>query len=146
MPLSEYVKKDLISCMPEQSVKEVADLMKKHEIGSVLIVEADGTPSGIITDRDIVLRCVSTGIDASTIHAKNIMSRSVKAVNEGEGLLDVLVCMKEARVRRVPIVDNEGKAVALLSFGDVLELLATELSYIAAPASPEQNKIEKDVA
>lgn len=146
MPLSEYIKKELITCSPEQSVKEVADLMKKYEIGSVLITEDDGKPVGIITDRDIALRCVSTGIDPANVHAKNIMTRSIKAVNQNEGILDVLKCMKEARIRRVPLVDDEGKAVSLVSFGDMLELLVTELAYIAAPTKPEQTKIEKEVA
>ncbi len=141
MSLQNLIKSKLVTATAEQSVTEVAELMKEHEIGSVIVVDEYGAPEGIITDRDIVLRCVVNKTDCENVHARNIMSRSVKTVNESDGLMDVIRCMSDERVRRIPVVDDSGRAVGLVSFGDLLELLATELAHLAVPATPEDKKI-----
>lgn len=146
MPLSNLIKKDVITATPDQSVLEVADLMKEHDVGAILIAESDGKPLGMITDRDIVLRCVCGGGDCSETKASDIMSPSVDTVSMDSGIMDIIECMKENEIRRVPVVDQSGRAVAVVSFGDVFELLAREISDLSAPATPEEKKIDKQAA
>ncbi len=147
MPLSEMVDKKLISCTPEDSVKSAAELMKVHDVGAILVIDSGGSPVGIITDRDIVIRCVcGTHADCSDLMVRNIMTRSPKTVRDSDGLLDVIRAMKSEGVRRIPIVNREGRAVALVSFSDVLELLATEVAALAATAASADKKLVNQVA
>jgi CBS domain-containing protein len=146
MPISRFIKKGVVAAELDQNIEEVADLMKEHDVGAVLVLNNDESPAGIITDRDIVLRCVSEGADCSEVKAEEVMTEAVDTVDIDDGLMDVINCMKESGVRRVPVVDEDGKAVALVSFGDVLELLVTELSALTGPATPEKKKIDKEAA
>lgn len=146
MPIGKYIKRELVSVTPDQSIQDVADLMKEKDVGAVLVCDEDGRPEGIITDRDIVLRCVSEGAECEETTAEEVMTEAVDTVDAESGLMDIIRCMKENEVRRVPIVDEEGKAVGLVSFGDVLELLVMELKDLAVPASPDDPKIDKEAA
>lgn len=146
MPIANFVKQDIVTASPEQTLSEVASLMKNYDIGAVVIVDDEGAPTGIVTDRDIVLRCVCEGDDPNEVKVESIMSSGIETVSEDAGVMDILECMKSSKVRRVPIVDRLGKAVALVSFGDIFELLTKELSMLAAPTIPEEKKIDKEAA
>jgi signal-transduction protein with cAMP-binding, CBS, and nucleotidyltransferase domain len=146
MALKEFIKKTLVTCQPHQTVLEVANLMKDHQIGAILVVNDEGEPKGIVTDRDLVLRCICETHDCTTAPIQNIMTSSVKSVTLSQGLTEVLECMKKASIRRVPLVDEKGKAVALLSFGDVLEFLVKELTLLASTAMPQEKKIDEKAA
>ena len=146
MPISNFIKKDIVTATADQTVEEVANLMRDYDIGAVVICDDDGFPEGMVTDRDIVLRCVCDGGDCTDMSVVDIMSEDIQTVSMNAGLMEILQCMRSSGVRRVPLVDDEGRAVALISFGDVLELLTKELSFLAEPATPEEKKIDKAAA
>lgn len=145
MSLRNLLKKRLVACTEDTSIEEVAEMMEEENVGSVLVVE-DGRPTGIVTDRDIVLKCVGRGMECDKSPVKDIMTSAVETVDINEGIYDVLQVMKRAEVRRVPVVDENGIAVGLLSFGDLFQLLAQEISALAPLASPEEPKIVAEAA
>jgi CBS domain-containing protein len=145
MSLRTLLKRKLISCSEDTSIEEVAQMMDSENIGAVLVCE-DGRPTGIVTDRDIVLKCVVRGLECAKTPVKDIMTGSVETVDINEGIYDVLQVMKKAEVRRVPVVDEGGQAVGLLSFGDLYQLLAEEISALAPLAAPEEPKLVEEAA
>jgi CBS domain-containing protein len=146
MPITNFIRKDIVTTGPEENVREVANLMRDYDIGAVVVCDEARRPVGIVTDRDIVLRCVCEGDDGESTSVGDIMSTSVHTVAEDCGLMDILTEMRASGARRMPIVDADGRVTGLVSFGDVLELLTQELSALASTATPEMKKIDKRAA
>lgn len=127
MPLKNFLDRDLIACAPETPIDTVAKMMRDKEVGAVLVV-SHGKPVGILTDRDLVLRCLAESLPSATTTAEQLMTRALETVTLNEGIYNVVEKMKKGEVRRIPVVDKSGKAVALLSFDDVFGLLADEVN------------------
>lgn len=129
MPISDLCAKEIISVEKGASLQYAAQLMKKHNIGSVVVVASDGSnkPIGILTDRDIVLSVVAENWPLTT-KVKEAMSTNVTTVSKTEGIAEVVDKMAEHGVRRVVVVDQEGNACGLASSDDVLQLVAREMN------------------
>lgn len=145
MSLLNMVEKKIVSCTSQSSIKDVANLMEKENVGSILVVENE-KPIGIITDRDIVVRCIVKGLDCAGTKVKEMMTGKVETVNVNSGIYDVVQVMKKNKVRWVPVVDDSGKVKGLLSFSEVYQLLAKELSDLSESVSPEEPKIAAQAA
>jgi signal-transduction protein with cAMP-binding, CBS, and nucleotidyltransferase domain len=130
-------KNKLVTVEPDARVTEVARKMTDEDIGAVMVVdEEDGKPRGILTDRDIVVRCIAKNIDVNDCTVEQILTESVELVKESDGVFDCIHKMKNARVRRMPVVDDQGKAVGIISFGDLIGMLSMEFSELAEAATP----------
>ena len=138
--LSTIIRKELVSCSKSSTIHEVALMMKDKDVGAVLVTDS-GKPVGIVTDRDLVLRCIADKADCGSTKIEKAMTATVQTVSEEEGLYNVAEKMKKAGVRRIPIVDKAGKAVALLSFDDVFQLIAEEVNNLKEAVQPKQPKI-----
>jgi signal-transduction protein with cAMP-binding, CBS, and nucleotidyltransferase domain len=145
MSLRNLVDRKLVSCVPSTPVLEVARLMDDENVGAILVLQ-DSKPLGIVTDRDIVLRCVVEGMDCRNQPVSDIMTDTVRTVTVNEGIYDIIKLMKEEEIRRVPVVDDFGNAVGLVSFGDMMALLGKEIHDLAVPATPEEPKIVESAA
>ena len=117
MQVREIMTTRVVSIPPDSNVKDAAALMNKHNIGSVPVVEG-GAVRGILTDRDIVLRCVAEGRDASGVRVSDICSSGAVSVQPGQSLSDAVHMMASEQVRRLPVVED-GKLVGMLSLADV---------------------------
>lgn len=126
--LQNIINKNLVSVRPSANLLEVAQLMKRKNVGSVLVQDSDDKPIGIITDRDIVVRCVSDGKIASDCLVGDLMTEQPTTCKLDDGIYDCISKMRDAKVRRMPVVDNTGRAVGILSFGDLLAVLSRELA------------------
>ena len=135
MPLNEIVQREMASCKPSDSVFDVAQIMKDKAVGAVVVLESR-KPVGILTDRDLVLRCLTQPMDLSLTTAEEVMSPAVETVLATAGIYDVTKKMKQAWVRRVVIVDEAGDAVAVLSFDDVFDLIAEEITNLKEVIKP----------
>jgi CBS domain-containing protein len=133
--LKEIISRNLVTAEPDAKISEVARLMADREVGAVLIL-SEGKPRGIITDRDIVIRCVADHLDVEDTTVENVLTESVHTVLDTDGLYDVIHKMREARVRRICIVDRDGKAVGLVSLGDVLSILSKEFAELSEASTP----------
>lgn len=117
MEIRDIMTTRVVSVEPGSSVKDAALLMNKNNIGSVPVVE-NGAVKGMLTDRDIVLRCVAEGRDANSVKVSDICSNGTISVKSNQSLSDAVHVMSSEQVRRLPVVDN-GKLVGMLSFADI---------------------------
>jgi CBS domain-containing protein len=137
MSLERFCRKQVVTVSPKQTVRDVALKMRDHHVGAVVVVEED-RPIGIVTDRDIVLRVVVDGRDPGTTAVGDVMSRGVKAVRADEKIDDAISSIRAAGVRRLPIVDANGRAVGMVTLDDLVVLVAGELS--AAAGAVQANR------
>jgi len=105
---------------PDTPVQEAARLMKSEDTGVLPVVESQGSrrPVGVITDRDIALRVVAEGRSQAMV--RDAMSASVRTARESDDLKDVMELMASEQVRRVPIVDDRGELVGIVSQADIV--------------------------
>ena len=110
---------DPACCTPDTSLVEVAKLMVINNCGEIPVVDADGQPIGVVTDRDIVCRIVAEGQNPANSSARDAMSQPVVSVR-GEAPLDQVVStMEKHQLRRVIVVDREGLCAGIIAQADV---------------------------
>jgi CBS domain-containing protein len=105
---------------PEMTIRDVAALMDKHQIGSVLIKEGSEL-LGIVTEADYVRRAVLEGHDTVNTPVSKIMTRDLVTVSPGVDVLDALLLMKDADVKHLPVVDD-GRLVGFVTLKDILKI------------------------
>lgn len=130
MTIGSIMTKKVVALRPQDKVAKAAKLMREERVGCVLVLDEDRKPIGILTDRDIVVSVVATGLNPKTTRLDQIMTSRVVTAWEGEILLQVAKRMAEAYVRRLPIVDEKGRVKGLVSVDDILVLLIAELSHV----------------
>ena len=114
----EVMTKDPASCNASEMVTKVASLMKQHDVGSVPVAESDRLV-GIVTDRDIVLKVVAAGRNPEQTAVRDAMTPNPVCCREDDDLEQALKLMKERQVRRMPIVDGNGRLSGIIAQADV---------------------------
>jgi len=114
----ELMNASVVSITPDESVALAARLLSRHNLGSLPVCDMDGTLRGIVTDRDIVLRCVAAEEDPAQTTVKDIMSRSCAVVSPEEDVRQATRLMTARQVRRLPVTEA-GKVIGVLSLGDL---------------------------
>ena len=112
----------------------VAQLMRKHHVGAMVVVEAEekSRPIGIVTDRDLVLGLMAEGLDPAVFTAGDIMSVNLVKARPEMDTMDAVHLMNVHQVRRLVIADDENRLVGIVTMEDVLALLVRELASLAA--------------
>lgn len=132
---------------PRTPVREVARIMRDEDVGCVIVTNPRGEPIGMITDRDLATRCLADSLSPEHALAQEVMSSSPITIRQDAGLYDSIRAMHDARVRRVPVVDNAGRAVGIISFGDILGILSKEFGALVEncthPLSTETETAQK---
>jgi CBS domain-containing protein len=118
---------------PETPALVAAQLMRKHHIGSLVVVDAteQTRPIGIVTDRDLVLALMAEGLDPQLFTAGDIMSVDLVFGHPEMDLMEAVSLMRQHRLRRLVIVEQAERLVGIVAMEDVLECLARELSDLA---------------
>jgi CBS domain-containing protein len=132
MSLARFTRKQVVLASCESTVADVAALMQARHVGAVVLTQG-GQPMGIVTDRDLALRVVGAMLPGDTPVAR-VMSRELITARADDGLDEAFMTMRRAGVRRLPIVDGDGRMVGLVSLDDLLVLLAGELTTAAGVA------------
>jgi len=146
MTAGEYCNREIVVTEKNTSITEAAMLMRNHHVGDLVIVEkqADKTiPTGIITDRDLVVEVIAQKVDPDALSLKDIMSTGLVVVEEKESLLDVLDVMQKKSVRRIVVVDEQGSLQGLLSADDVIELIAEAMTNLTKLVKHEITREEE---
>ena len=123
--------------LSKQSVHDAALQMRDRHVGAVVVVE-DDRPTGIVTDRDLVLRAILEGRDPNTTPVRDVMSRNLAVLRRDDRIDDAVSSIRTAGVRRLPIVDAKGKAIGMVTLDDLFVLIAGELS--AAAGAVQSNR------
>ncbi|WP_416839238.1 CBS domain-containing protein [Haloferax sp. DFSO52] len=130
-------KDELVTAKLDTPIRDVAKLMEDRMVGSVVIANGDSI-EGIVTDRDIALKCVASTGDMKGMTAKDVMTGKPFTVDADTGVYDLFHQMREHGVRRAPIIDG-GKLSGIVTIDDLLVLLEDEmheLSEIIRAESP----------
>ena len=106
-------------CTPDTPLDLVAKLMREHDCGEIPVIDPAEQPIGVVTDRDIVCRVVAEGKNPMAYPAGICMSQPVATVSMDAPLGDVVAMMEQHQVRRVPVVDDRGRCVGMISQADV---------------------------
>jgi CBS domain-containing protein len=113
-----------------ESVLEAARRMRERRVGTLVIVDDAGKPVGLLTDRDLALRVVAAGGDPRGMSVGDVMTAHPKTVSESTPIEAALSLMRSGSFRRLPVVNEDGKLVGIVSLDDVLSLLAEEFELI----------------
>jgi CBS domain-containing protein len=106
-------------CTPETPLDQVAKLMVQHDCGEIPVIDPSEQVVGVVTDRDIVCRLVAEGKNPMAYPASTCMSELVVTVPANAPLNEILATMEKHQVRRVPVVDERGGCVGMISQADL---------------------------
>jgi CBS domain-containing protein len=110
---------DPACCSPGTTLDIVARMMVLNDCGEIPVIDAADQPIGVVTDRDIVCRVVAEGKNPLAYTAEHYMSQPVVTVRVDASLEEVVSVMEKHQVRRVPVVDEKGRCVGIVSQADV---------------------------
>ena len=128
MLVHEVMNAHVVYANQTESAARAARLLSRHNIGAVPVLGDKGKLRGIVTDRDIVLRCIALDNDPGTTPLRDVMSRCVVTASPEEDLESAVKKMTDAQVRRLPVVEG-GRLVGMLSISDLAKTAGcTELS------------------
>lgn len=106
-------------CSPETSIDEVAKLMRQHDCGEIPVISSAEEPIGVVTDRDIVCRVVAEGKNPMAYPVEHCMSQPVVTVTVNDSLPSITATMEKHQIRRVPVVDDDGRLVGMIAQADI---------------------------
>jgi CBS domain-containing protein len=115
---------------PDETVRTAAGRMDQRGVGTLVVIGDGRKPIGIVTDRDIAVRCVGAGLDPERVSVSEIMSAPLSSIHEDMAIDAALKRMAGMHVRRCPVVDDAGTLIGILAVDDVLDLLAEEMSAV----------------
>ncbi|MGN8874668.1 CBS domain-containing protein [Pseudoflavonifractor sp. HCP28S3_F10] len=137
MLVRDLMNSNLVTIAPAESAALAARLLSRYDLGALPVCQNDGRLRGIVTDRDLVLRCLAPGEDPRRLPVGDIMTRSCAWVSPGAELSEAAAVMASAQVRRLPVVDNH-KVVGMLSLGDLARCHNCDMEAAAALADISQ--------
>ena len=117
MKVRDLMTEDVASASAETTLEAIATMMRDADTGAIPIVD-DEALIGIVTDRDIVLRCVADGKDAAIVTAEEIISDNPVTVEPDDDVEEAAEMMAERKIRRLPVCED-GRLVGMLSLGDI---------------------------
>lgn len=119
--VNEIMQKSICKIDPAKTIYEASVLMASEHTGSIPVVNGDGTLAGIITDRDIVIKCNALGKDIRKTKVCECMTPNPIRIVPSTTLKEAMELMSEYSVRRLPVVENE-KLVGLVSVSDIAQV------------------------
>jgi CBS domain-containing protein len=133
MSLDRFCRRPLAIVHETDNVYAAARTMRDYHVGAVVVVdEAGSTPVGLLTDRDIACRVVAQGMNPKFIGVTSVMSHHPIVARRDEDIDGAVMRMREAGVRRLPIVDEQGKLAGFMALDDLTVLLAGEMEQAAS--------------
>lgn len=143
MKLKELCVLDVACCPRNTTVAEAARLMRGHHTGDLVVIDdSDGTrePIGIVTDRDIVMEVIAKGHDPDRIRVSEVMASPVVVASGSENVGAAIDRMRTHGVRRLPIVDDAGAVLGILTLDDLYRVLAEHTAALAEIVHKEQSR------
>lgn len=136
----DICKRQVTVAYKHTSLVAAAQLMREDHVGSLVVVDDENGSRqvrGLITDRDIVVAVVATGLDPEALRLEDIMSVGLVTALETDSLLDLSRAMREGGVRRVPVVGARDELMGLVTMDDVFKILAQEMNMLVGSISTE---------
>jgi len=136
MKVAQMMTRDVQSCTPETNLAAAAMQMWNGDCGALPVVDDDGRLLGMITDRDICIAAATNHKDIARIKVGEVTTGEVQSCAPETSVRDALKIFEQARVRRLPVVDEDNKLQGILSISDIVlhtgegrDTKATDISY-----------------
>lgn len=117
---------DIVTISPNVSVFEAIQLMDEKNIGSLLVLNAHGKIAGIFAERDCFRKVILAEKSTKEIQVKAVMTKKVIYVSPETTVDECMTQMTEKRIRHMPVLDNDGKILGIISIGDLVKFVASE--------------------
>lgn len=131
---------DVVTTTGDAPLQEVAATMASEEVGSVVVVDDEESPIGIVTDRTIALSIDDEGTLAERSVA-DVMAGDVVTVTAGTSVFEVTQRLADAGIRRLPVIDGDGALQGIVSIDDVVVLLSQELEHVSDVLSTQSHRL-----
>jgi CBS domain-containing protein len=121
---------------------EAAKLMREYQVGSIVVVEEQNGvryPVGLVTDRDLVIEVIANEVDINSVTLGELMYRDIILGKENDDINETIKIMRQKGIRRLPVVDDNGALVGIVTLDDLIDLIAEQLKDIAALIGKQQN-------
>lgn len=146
MKVGEHCNRDVVVIRPNAALSEAAQLMRERHVGFLVVVDDAEpwrrAPIGVLTDRDIVVQVFASSADFATLSVADVMTRDPVVAAEQDDLNELLTRLRDAGVRRAPVVDAAGGLVGVIAMDDAVELVTNLLCDISGLIRHEQ-RIER---
>jgi CBS domain-containing protein len=134
MNLAELFRSDVVTVSPEDSIAKAMQQMDQNNVGAVVVVR-DRAVVGILTDRDVALALTVRGHTPAK-PVNDVMTRDVVTIWEDQGVFNATQYMLGHRVRRLPVINRDNELVGIVTFDDLVALLASELRNVTSAITP----------
>jgi CBS-domain-containing membrane protein len=130
MKVEQLMTKQVQLCGPDDTLERAAQLMWDRDCGSLPVCSGDGAirTVGMVTDRDITMCALFQGKPLRDLRVAEAMAKDIRFCRPGDSLADAERTMREARIRRLPVVDDQGALIGLISLADLAQEAAREAS------------------
>ncbi|MFH0945324.1 MAG: CBS domain-containing protein [Planctomycetota bacterium] len=126
--------------LPSETVREAANRMRTHDVGTLVVVDDQGRPVGIVSDRDLVVKALSLEQNPGATRVEAVMTANPTVILSTASVRDAVKLMSEGGFRRLPVVDGSGNLLGVVSFDDVMELLARDMSAVGQLLRSQKNE------
>lgn len=141
MTIGTICNREVITVQRDATVLHASVLMRQYHVGDVVVIKNrknKTVPIGIVTDRDIVVELVATELDCKVITVGDIIITKLIVVKDSAGVFEAIQLMANKGVRRLPVVDDDGGLVGIITLDDLLLLLSKELAALNKLVTREQ--------
>lgn len=135
MPVGELASREPVTAEKNASITDVAGMMKSENVGDVIVTDGN-KPVGIVTDRNIAL-AVGDGANFDSQTAGDLMSEDLVTIEQNEEGSNAYQTMGKNRIRRLPVVDDNGELVGIVTLDDVVATVGEELEHISTVIEAE---------
>ena len=142
MQVRDLMNPSVVSITPGESASLAARLLSRHNLGSLPVCGEDGGLRGIVTDRDIVLRCVAAEEDPAQTLVRDIMTRGCASVSPRDDCREATRLMSVQQVRRLPVVED-GRLVGIVSLADLARSQRFDMEAAQALGEISENIIHR---
>jgi CBS domain-containing protein len=141
MRIDEICTRSVIQCGRNATALELAQLMRNSHVGDVVVVDepnGERVPVGIVTDRDLIVQVMALEADPAAITAEAIMRPELVTAAEGHSVYETAELMRSKGVRRLPVVNDQGALVGIVTLDDLLTVIGDELTLLGRVIARER--------
>ncbi len=138
MEVQEIMSRKPVTVSPDENAALAARLLSRYNIGALPVCTKEGKLRGMITDRDIVLRCIAAGEEPTDTKVSNIMTRKVVSISANDSVENAASLMAREQIRRLPVEEN-GKVIGMLSLGDIAKIRSCTVEAASALCEISEN-------
>jgi CBS domain-containing protein len=131
---------DPVTMLESETLTSAAQHMREHDIGDVIVLDdTSGRVKGIVTDRDIVIRAVAEGRAPDEATVASVCTDGLQTIGPDAPASKAVKLMRDKAIRRLPVVEDDGRPVGIVSLGDLAERLDKDSALADISAAPPQD-------